>query len=158
MAQLTPRFSADRTVREYTEERYLPAAAAYLSRAADKGAVGREMIDWRRGLEQKWPALRFGGVKVETRGSEYAFEVEVYLQDLDSKAVRVELYANGSKGGDPVREVMKRLRPPSGASGATVYGAAVPATRPAEDYTARVVPYHDGVALPLEEARIQWQR
>ena len=31
MAQLTPRFSANRTVREYTEQHYLPAAAAYRS-------------------------------------------------------------------------------------------------------------------------------
>jgi starch phosphorylase len=38
MAQLTPRFSADRAVREYTEQHYLPAATAYLSRVANKGA------------------------------------------------------------------------------------------------------------------------
>ena len=31
MARLTPRFSANRTVREYTEQHYLPAAAAYRS-------------------------------------------------------------------------------------------------------------------------------
>src|SRR5581483_10196165 len=36
MARLTPGFSADRTVREYTEQLYLPAAAAYRTRAADK--------------------------------------------------------------------------------------------------------------------------
>ena len=42
MARLTPRFSADRTVREYTEQRYLPAAAAYRERSADKGAIGSE--------------------------------------------------------------------------------------------------------------------
>ena len=41
MARLTPRFSANRTVREYTEQHYLPAAAAYRERAADKGAIGR---------------------------------------------------------------------------------------------------------------------
>jgi glucan phosphorylase len=29
MARLTPRFSADRAVREYTEQHYLPAASAY---------------------------------------------------------------------------------------------------------------------------------
>jgi glycogen phosphorylase len=34
MASLTPRFSADRAVREYTEQHYLPAAAAYRERAA----------------------------------------------------------------------------------------------------------------------------
>ena len=38
MARLTPRFSANRTVREYTEQRYIPAAAAYRGRAADNGA------------------------------------------------------------------------------------------------------------------------
>jgi glycogen phosphorylase len=38
MARLTPRFSANRAVREYTEQHYLPAAAAYRERAANKGA------------------------------------------------------------------------------------------------------------------------
>jgi starch phosphorylase len=37
MARLTPRFSAHRAVREYTEQRYLPAAIAYQERAANKG-------------------------------------------------------------------------------------------------------------------------
>ena len=48
MAQLTPRFSANRTVREYTEQHYLPAAAAYRMRAADKGAMGKQMVNWQR--------------------------------------------------------------------------------------------------------------
>ncbi len=60
MARLTPRFSANRTVREYTEQHYLPAAAAYHLRGAKKGAIGRQMLDWRHSLEQKWAALRFG--------------------------------------------------------------------------------------------------
>jgi len=34
----------------------------------------------------------------------------------------------------------------------------VPAARPATDYTARLIPHGDGVAIPLEEARILWQR
>ena len=50
MARLTPRFSADRTVREYTEQRYLPAATAYRERRADKGAIGRKMVDWQHSL------------------------------------------------------------------------------------------------------------
>ncbi|HMC62623.1 MAG TPA: alpha-glucan family phosphorylase, partial [Candidatus Solibacter sp.] len=60
MATLTPRFSADRAVREYTEQHYLPAAATYRERAAGKGAVGRQMADWRHTLEKHWPAMRFG--------------------------------------------------------------------------------------------------
>ena len=68
MARLTPRFSANRTVREYTEQHYLPAAATYRERAADKGAVGRQMVNWQHTLKEKWATLRFGEVKVETNG------------------------------------------------------------------------------------------
>ncbi|MEO8341505.1 MAG: alpha-glucan family phosphorylase, partial [Nitrospirota bacterium] len=73
MARLTPRFSANRAVREYTEQYYLSAAAAYLKRAADKGAAGRNMVAWEQTLKQKWGTLHFGDVKVETRGEQHEF-------------------------------------------------------------------------------------
>jgi starch phosphorylase len=158
MARLTPRFSANRTVREYTEQHYLPAAAAYHLRIANKGAIGRQLVDWQHSLEQKWATLRFGEVKVETRGEQHIFEVRVFLNDLDPKAVRVELYADGVNAGEPVRQRMKRLRQLAGMPGEYVYGAAVDAGRPATDYTARVIPRRSGVAVPLESARILWQR
>ena len=101
MARLTPRFSANRTVREYTEQHYLPAAAAYLKRAADKGAVGRQVVDWQHTLEQKWASLRFGEVKVETGGEQHVFQAQIYLDDLDPQAVQVELYAEGLNGDGP---------------------------------------------------------
>ena len=158
MARLTPRFSANRTVREYTEQHYLPAASAYRLRIANKGAIGRQMVDWQHSLEQKWATLHFGEVKVETRGEQHLFEVQVFLNDLDPKAVRVELYADGVRGSAPVRQEMKRVRQLAGASGGYVYSAAVSAARPPADYTARVIPDCDGVAVPLEAARILWQR
>ncbi|MEO8050314.1 MAG: alpha-glucan family phosphorylase [Acidobacteriota bacterium] len=156
MAQLTPRFSASRTVREYTEQHYLPAAIAYRSRIAEKGAIGRQMVEWQHNLEQKWNTLHFGEVKVETRGEQHVFEVQVYLNDVDSNAVRVEIYADGS--GAPVRQEMKPLRQVEGAARGYVYGAQVPATRPTTDYTARAIPYFSGVAVPLEASQILWQR
>ncbi len=158
MARLTPRFSANRTVREYTEQHYLPAAAAYGRRVAARGALSGQWIAWRRHLEQNWAALRFGERKVETRDGQHLFEVQVCLHDLDPKAVRVELYADGVNGGSPVRQEMKPAGPPAGASGGCVYSAAVSAARAAGDYTARVLPNYDGVAIPLEDARILWQR
>ena len=68
------------------------------------------MVDWQHALEQKWAALRFGEVKVETDGEQHVFEVQVYLDDLDPEAVRVELYADGVNGDGPVRQEMKRVR------------------------------------------------
>jgi len=46
MARLTPRFSTNRTVREYTEQHYLSAASAYRVRAADKGKIGADILNW----------------------------------------------------------------------------------------------------------------
>jgi len=157
MARLTPRFSADRAVRDYTEQHYVPAAAAYRQRVANKGAVAKQMTEWRQRLEQKWPALHFGLVTVDTRGAQHEFTVQVYLADLDPAAVRVELYANGVTGNPPVRQEMQRVSERPGAPGTFVYTAAVSADRPPADYTARVIPHCDGVAIPLEEARILWQ-
>ena len=88
----------------------------------------------------------------------HIFEVEVYLNDLDPNAVRVELYADGVNGGAPMRQEMQRVRQLAGGSGGYVYGAAVPAARAPADYTARVIPRCEGVAIPLEDARILWQR
>jgi starch phosphorylase len=158
MARLTPGFSADRTVREYTEQHYLPAAAALRLRVANAGASGRQLVDWRHNLDQKWASLRFGELKAEGKGGEHVFNVQVYLNDIDPKSVRVELYADGVNGGNPDRQEMKLVRPLVGATGGYDYIAAVSAIRPAGDYTARVIPYCDGSAIPLESARILWQR
>jgi starch phosphorylase len=158
MARLTPRFSTNRAVREYTEQHYLPAASAYLARAADKGAIGVDIVNWRHALDQKWAALRFGEMKVEPGGGQRVFEVQVYLDDLDPEAVRVELYADGANGVAPERVEMKRVRQLVGAINGYAYRAGVPGARPATDYTARLIPHRDGVAVPLEAAHILWQR
>jgi len=158
MARLTPRFSANRTVREYTEEHYLPAAAAYHLRVANQGAIGRRIVDWRHDLAGKWDKIRFGHVKVETVGEQHVFEVQVCLNDLDAEAVRLELYAAGIPYSPPVRQAMQRVDQLAAAPGCHVYTAAVSVARPSGDYTARVIPYCDGVATPLEEGRILWQR
>jgi len=160
MAQLTPRFSTNRAVREYTEQYYLPAASAYRERSADKGAIGAELVDWRHTLEQKWAALRFGEVKVETDGEQHVFEIQVYLDDLDldPEMVRVELYANGVDGAAAERVEMQRVRQLVGATNGYAYRAEVHAARPATDFTARLIPHRDGVAVPLEVAHILWQR
>ena len=157
MAQLTPRFSADRAVREYTEQHYLPAAAAYRDRAANKGAIGRQMVDWQHAVDREWGSLRFGDLRAETNADHHVFEVEVFLNDLDPNAVRVELYADGINGGDPVRQEMKYARSLPDALRRCAYRATVPAALPAGDYTARVIPQRFGVAVPLESTRILWQ-
>jgi len=95
---------------------------------------------------------------VATRDGKHIIEVQVGLHGLDPKAVRVELYADGIKDGPLVRLEMTCLHPLADESGGYAFSATVPATRPPADYTARVMPRCDGVAIPLEDPRILWQR
>jgi starch phosphorylase len=155
---LTPRYSASRAVREYTEQHYLPAATAYRERAKNKGAEGRQVVDWQRAMDRKWGSLRFGNLRVETNADHHVFEVEMFLNDLEPSAVRVELYADGLTGSDPVQLDMQLLRPLAGSTGGYVYSASVSATRPQADYTPRMIPRCNGVVIPLEDDRVLWQR
>ena len=104
MARLTPRFSATRTVREYTDERYLPAAVAYRSRAVEHGTEAKNLVEWEKEWSPKRDSVWFDGVTVETSGQHHTIVAEVFLGDISPNSVRVELYANGVKSGDAVRQ------------------------------------------------------
>jgi starch phosphorylase len=157
MARLTTQFSANRAVREYTEQHYIPAATAYRKRAVDKGAGGAQMVNWLHNIEQQWGTLRFGEEKVVSDDVRHFFKVEVYLGNLEPNSVQVELYADGVNGSEPEQQVMRRGQPLTEAN-AFSYSAQVPTTRPVTDYTARIIPQYKGVAVPLEAAQILWQR
>jgi glycogen phosphorylase len=70
----------------------------------------------------------------------------------------LELCANGVGVDIPVRQEMKLVRPLADATGSYIYSAAMSPTRPPADYTPRVIPYRAGIAVPLEDTRILWQR
>jgi starch phosphorylase len=157
MARLTPLFSANRVVRQYTEMHYLAAAAAYLERVADGGKLAAEVRDWQRALAASWSHIRFGAVSVETRGGRHIFEVQVFLDELAPDLVRVELYADPLGDGEPVRQEMMRTHRLA-ASGGHLYRVQVPSTRPARDYTPRLLPAKARAFVPLEAPQILWQR
>jgi len=156
MARLTPEFSANRTVRQYTEEHYLSAAAAYACRAGDNGRAGADLLKWKTEIARHWDSIRFGSLTANVQDGEMIFEVEVYLGRLDPNTVRVELYADAQDGGPlSIQDMDRKER--SGVSGAYVYSTRTPATRPAGDFTPRLKPYHP-LALPTEVDRMLWQR
>jgi glycogen phosphorylase len=158
MARLTPQFSSNRALRQYTEHYYLPMATAYRQRADAGGALGAQLLSWQRTLAQHWPKLHFGDVLVERVGDQYLFGVQVYLDDLPPDAVQVELYADPMADEPPVRRAMSRSHPLIGALHGYLYSACVPASRPVHHYTPRIVPHHAAAAVPLEAAQILWQR
>jgi starch phosphorylase len=157
MATLTARFSANRAVRQYTEEYYLPAAAAFEARRANRGALGVQMVNWQRSLAEGWPAIHFGEGHVETRDGQHHLKVAVDLGRIDPRAVRVELYADVPQG-KPTRQPMICGDRMPDRENSFLYTAQVPATRPASDFTARIMAWFPGVSVPLELNRILWQR
>jgi starch phosphorylase len=158
MALLTPEFSATRAIREYTESHYLPAASRYRDRAADDGAVGSSLLRWKQDLERHWNSVRFGTVGIETHDAQHFFQVEISPGALTRDQLQVELYADSMHGGMPAIEVMTAPEPCPDSPGVLTYSAHVSKTRPASDYTARIVPRHLNASVPLEAEQILWQR
>jgi starch phosphorylase len=157
LATLTPRYSANRAVREYTERYYLPAAEAFARRSGDAGAAADRLVTWARRLRTHWDRLRFGEIHVTTEGGRHHFAVPLYLEEIDPDAVTVELYAEGLAGGPPARITMNRDIALVGARG-HVYAADVADDRPASHFAPRVVPGRDLVNIPLELPLITWAK
>jgi starch phosphorylase len=158
MARLTPLFSSNRAVRQYTEQHYLSAASAFRDRAAKQGALGADLLRWQERLAKHWPALRFGSATVEQKNGQNTFEVQIFLDDLDPDAVLAELYADAANGKPSERVALNRGNRLVGSENSFVYSASIPATRPVTDYTPRLVPQHVGALVPLEAPFILWHQ
>jgi starch phosphorylase len=158
MARLTPEFSATRAIREYTESHYLPAASRYRDRAADNGAVGSSLLQWKQDLERYWSTVHFVSIRINTHDGQHFFQTDIAPGSVTPDHLRVELYADSAQGLCATFEQMTTSGPSPDALGAFTYLAQVPATRPASDYTARIVPYHPNALVPLEAEQIVWQR
>jgi glycogen phosphorylase len=156
MARLTPAYSANRTVREYCENHYLPAAAAYAARAEREGKLGVEIADWQRELATGWSGVAFGPLKVESTDKGHRFEVVVYPGKLERDTENVELFASGQNGDQPFRTPMNRGTKLS--DGGFLYSATIANGRNLGDFTPRIAPSHHGAAVPLEASEILWQK
>jgi starch phosphorylase len=158
MARLAPYYSANRTVRQYTDSHYAPAAQAYCNRAADGGKAGAALLEWQRALAAEWHEIRFHSVEIRSTDRDHQFTVEMDLGGVDPESLLVEIYANPKDGDGPVRQPMKRGERVPNTSAYFKYSAAVPSDRPAGDYTPRARPMHAELFLPLEAPQILWQR
>jgi len=158
LARLTPEFSAGRAIREYTENHYLPAASGYRARAADDSKVGASLLQWQQSIARNWNTIRFGTVDIETHDGRHFFRIQVFPGDLNPQELRVELYANPGPGNGPAPKVMTVSKASADFPGAWIYSTEMPASRPASDYTPRIIPCHPTASVPLEASEILWQR
>jgi len=153
MAHLTPRFSANRMVREYALQYHLPAAKQCRKRCAEDGALGETIEKRNASLSKSWGELRFESARTSRDGDAHLFEVQLHLGTIDPMAIRVELFADARSGEPPVHLRMTAVEARPGC-----YRIRLRADRPPTDYTARVAPSPEEGLLPLEALPPVWQR
>jgi len=157
MARLTSRFSCNRMAREYIDDYYLPAAEAYRRRAANNTSLAVDLEKWHNALAIHWAHVRFGQIMVRESAGDILMRVEVYLTGLEPETVHVELYAEPSgEDSGPQRISMARGDKLAGTEDGYLFHAALPAGRPAGDYTPRLIPCHPEALIPLEANFILW--
>lgn len=154
MAKLTPNYSSNRMLREYTEKYYLPAAELYQSRINQS-----IMHNWPQLVEQEWKKLQFGQMHVDTVNNVHRFNVELNLHGVDPNLIKVELFANGGGGSAPLRYPMQAGQQRVKEDGSSrTYSVEVPALHPANFYTARALPSSSKASTTdLELPYILWQ-
>jgi starch phosphorylase len=157
MSMLTTTFGSTRMVREYVEKAYLPLAASLRARLADDCAGAKAANAWANHLQRHWSGLHIGSPTVVRTDGDWRFSVPVILGEISPGAAQVELFADA--GNEMCAEVVALHQEQAipGTVNAYIYAGEVATSRPAEDYTVRVVPYHEGVHVPGELPLIVWQ-
>jgi starch phosphorylase len=156
MTRLTPQYSTNRMLLEYVRDVYLPAAADYAQRSANKAAVAQSLWRWEQQIRHRWHEVHAGRLEVKPTEDGWSFSLPVYLGDLAVDAVAAQLYAEPA-GAEPAALIpMQPAGPVPGAINGVLFRATVATRRPATDFTARLVPYHPDARVPLESNRIHW--
>lgn len=156
MARLTPTFSANRMLRQYTEQFYLSLASNYCTRAAHSGRESAKLLAWMDGISARWGELHFGNLVVNQLDGLFSFRIDVHLGTLKPDNVRVEIYADPVNGKELFRAPLSLVSTLSETD--YMYSGTAPADRPASHYTPRIIPDGRAVSVPLELPLITWQK
>ena len=159
MSGLTPFYSTNRMVQQYLENYYIPCAREYRARSHVQGELGAALQSWRHELKQCWATMHIGETLIENRGNTHIFNIPVYLGDIASEMVKVELFAEPLNHQEsPERIPMHQDHALAGTSNGFLYKATVPEGRSTNDYTARIIPAHQHASVPMEIDKILWQK
>jgi glycogen phosphorylase len=166
LRSLGPKVQAERMVREYVTELYVPAAAS--SRAltdADRFGPARELAAWKKRVIDAWPQVRIEHVESEAAGqrlgSALAVRVSLALGELTRDDVAVEVVYGRPDEDDEIAQPAYATLTAEAAEtaedkaedgpSAVRYCGEVPLDRPGPfGYTVRVLPSH-----PLLDSRAE---
>ena len=159
MSIIGPRVAAERMVRDYCTELYIPAGRS--ARAVADLAATREFAQWQERVRRAWPNVRIHDVALETAqptaGSSMRLTANVALGELAADDVRVEAVV-GRK--TPAGELIDPVSYPmslGGDYGEGRWGVDIDLDDPgAFGYTVRTVPKHALLRSPAELGLVQF--
>ncbi len=156
MAELTPRYSTNRMLREYLERYYLPLAEASERRSRNAGQAGREIEAWRMRLHRHWPNLHWDIPQVRQEADGWRVRIQVYLDDLQAEDIAVECFADAVDEWPMQCVRLQRGEALPGAVNGFAYQGLLPGDRPPAHFTPRLIPDHPEAQVPLELSLITW--
>ena len=157
MGRLTPVFGGARMMSDYLEQAYLPLAKSVRARLKDRCSQAKAMNLWSRTLHSRWSSLHVGRPVASKTDSTWHIVAPVYLGELAADSVRVEMFADQTAEYAPEVIMLHQEHAIAGSTNGFIFAGAISSTRPLEDYTVRVVPYHPNAYLPAELPLIAWQ-
>ena len=132
------------------------AAEAYELRAADGANMAQSLEHWHKQVQDNWRGMRLGELRVERVGENWKFDVQVWLGEMNSESLRVQLYADPTDDHAGHVSDMQMTSAIVGAVNGYSFTAIVPADRPSNHYTPRIVPFHPQAFIPHEDQHVFW--
>jgi starch phosphorylase len=120
--------------------------------------LGRALRSWEQVLSRHWQEIHWGNLTVKKENTGWIIEVQTYLGSIPREFVQIQLYAQPKETDKGFFVVMQQGEPIAGSVNGYSYRTIIKTSRPAEDFTPRVVPYHPQAQVPTELPLIHWQR
>lgn len=161
---LTPVFSGDRMLKQYTERFYLPIAERYRRVTAARLAKAKELSAWRNRVRETWSEVKVTCVEAPgplevTVGEGIPVTAKVKLGRLDPADVTVEVYTSRLHPDGSLRDGHPTPLSWAGLDGEEhVYKGTVKVrTSGSYGYSVRVLPYHEDLLIPHELPLVTWE-
>ncbi len=162
IATITPRFNAQRMVKDYVNTYYLPASERAEAFAADDHALAADLAAWRKKVAEHWPTVYFQGRPAEDGVRQVGDEVELEAVLNPRGLVDVDLIVEAVYGleADGLRRRLQRVpmeRVDTYPDGGERYVARfAPTISGRLVYGVRAYPTHPGLANPFDAHAVRW--
>jgi glycogen phosphorylase len=162
IASVTPRFNAQRMVKEYVRRYYAPASRRGRAFAADGAALAADLAAWRKRIGEHWSSVHFQGRPaaggVRRIGDQIEVEAVFNPRGLRGAPIVVELVYGVER--DALQVGLHRVameRRATYPDGGELYVARfTPALSGRLVYGVRAYPTHPGLASPFDALAVRW--